>query len=133
MAGLKISCSHIKHKIQLNEENLNLIFKSHFNDQNIEIEIMEDSDQTDIGEHYASDISKLTVKLKNGEFPIQMIIKEPIQSFLQKIASKLMKPFMRETFWYMEAIPALKNIYPEIETISAKCFHAITAYQDDYR
>ena len=40
---------------------------------------------------------------------------------------------MRETFWFMEAIPALKKENPEIENISAKSFHANSAYTDDYR
>ena len=132
MADLKISCSHIKHLRQLNKENLSLIFQAHFKNKNLRVESINDgSDQ--VGSHFQSDISQLTVKLNEFENPIKLIIKEPLQSVIQKIMSKLVKQFMRETFWFMEAIPALKKENPEIENISAKSFHANSAYTDDYR
>ena len=108
-----------------------MIFQTYFNNKDLTIENIDD-DSAEVGAHFQSDISRLSVKLFEFENPIKLIIKEPTQRFLQKLYFKLLKPFMRETFWYMEAIPSLKTLYPEVDEISAKCFHAITAYQDNY-
>jgi hypothetical protein len=133
MANMKISCNHIRHKSQLNHANLGLIMRAYYKNNDIEIEVIgNENDLTTIGEHYMSDISKITVKLKNSNFPIRMIVKEPIQSFTQKLYSKLLRPFMRETFWYTEVVPIFKSSHHEIESISAQCFHATSTYQDDY-
>ena len=134
MAEIKISCSHIKHKDQLTKENLSLIFKSYYEDHSLQVEQVRDNAEGKVGEHYQSEISKLSVKLKNDINPIRLIVKEPIgQSLPAKINSRLVKPFMREAFWYTEAVPVLKNVDPEIESMSPKCFHAMTPFQDDYQ
>ena len=60
----KIACSEIKYKTQLTEENLNLIFQSYYEDAALKVELLDnDNEKQEVGEHYQSDISKLSVKI----------------------------------------------------------------------
>lgn len=126
-----ISTSHIKHKRQLTKENLTLIFQVYYRDKNVEIEQVS-GDSQEVGAHYQSDISRLKIKFAGTGKEIKIIVKEPLQTFLVKWFTKFTKPFMRETFWYVEALPTLKEKYPEIENISAKTYHSTTAYLNNY-
>lgn len=125
--------STIAHTSNLNKESLERIFRKHYKDPALVVESVEEDDSgVGFNSHFMSDITKKTVKLSTMEQPVKLIVKEPIQTSFQKVISKMMKPFMKETFWYMEAIPALKEFYPEIEDLSPTCFHAMSAYQDNY-
>ena len=80
---------------------MSLIFKSYYGDKSLKVEkdewtwsgVGDNSDE--IGEHYQSNISKLSVKLNNNQNDLKLIVKEPIQTFVSKIFRRLMKPFMR--------------------------------------
>ena len=127
-----IPSSNITTRSQLTKENLDLIFKTYFKDESISVESI-DGDGAEVGEHYQSDISRLVVKLNTNEHSIKLIVKEPIgQSFMQKVLSKIQKTFMRETFWYEEAYPEFVKLYPEIEEITPKCYHANSTYRGNY-
>ena len=131
---ISITTAHIKHKIQLTKENLELIFKSYFKNDAIKIESI-DEDPNGVGPNagFQSDITKLTLKLNNMVEPLRIIIKEPILgSIFQKIFFRALKPFMRETFWYMVAVPGLSEEYPEVLELSPKCYHSITGFGNDY-
>lgn len=128
-----ISCSHIRQRKDLSKENLELIFQSFFKNPNLKVEKVTDENDDGIGAHYQSDISKLSVVIQGQEHPVSLIIKAPYQSFHQKLITKLNKPFMREAFWYVESVPSLSQIYPEIKNFGPACFHATSPYDDNYR
>lgn len=132
MADLKRSCSHIRHRQQLTKENLTLIFRAYFENKDLKVEPIIKDDNEGVGIHYQSDITRLTVRLSNHEEQpeIKLIIKEPLQSWFQKLATKVNKPFFHEAFWYTEAIFELSKSFPEMAEISPRCFHATSAYSD---
>ena len=135
MASHSISCSHIRERKHLTTENLSKIFQNYNKDVSLKVEkVLDNDDQSDVGAHYQSDITRLAVQLEGQEHPLQLIVKSPYQTFHQKyVISKMNKPFMRESFWYAESVPSLNQVYPEVETIGPKCYHATSAYDDDYR
>ena len=128
-----ISCSHIRQRQDLTLENLQLIFQSFYKNPHLKVEKVNNENDDGIGAHYQSDISKLSVVIQGQEHPISLIIKSPYQTFHQKLITKMNKPFMREAFWYVESVPSLSKNYPEILDFGPKCFHATSAYDDNYR
>ena len=127
------SCSHIRKRKDLSKANLELIFQSFYNNPNLKVETLNNENEDGIGGHYASDISKLSVRIQGQDNPVSLIIKAPLQSFLQKFMSKTQKQFMREALWYMKCEPSLRKTYPEIQDFGPKCFHATSTYDGNYR
>ena len=84
------------------------------------------------GDHYMSTIETMKIEFDGPKDPMNIYIKSPMGNSLGKISNKLMKFFSRETFWYMEAYPALVSKYPEIKNLSPKCFMAWSTYNQDF-
>jgi hypothetical protein len=126
-------CSQIRKKSHLTKENVQLILQAYFKDQQLKVEEVTDEDlSSGVNNQFNSEIIRLKIQFEDGRNPIRMIVKTPIQTGFQKMITKANKPFMRETFWYSEALPALKKTYPEIEDIAAISYHAYSAYSEDY-
>ena len=120
---------HIRKVKDLTQENFELLFKQHFKDPNLKVtEVI--NEQLDKGEHYTSEVKTMVVKIE-GKDDIRLFIKEPLMTFLGKLA-KLQLPFAREVFWYMEAYPALSATYPEISGTGPNCFLARSDHDSDY-
>ena len=130
-----ISTAHIRHKNQLNKHNYELIFRSYYKDETIKVESI-DIDPLGVGPNagFQSEITKISVKLNKFDSPLKIIVKEPISgSLFQKLAFRMAKPFTRETFWYLEAVPALSEKYPEVIGLSPNCYHSVTSFHNNYR
>ena len=49
---------------------------------------------------------------------ISIVVKASLKTVFVKLLSSIARPFVKEVFWYEEANPQLKKLYPEIASIS---------------
>ena len=124
--------SHIKKIKHLTQNNFEKLFQNYFKDPNLKVKRAY-NEELETGDHYSAEIKTMIVEFEGQKDPIRIFIKAPLGNFLGKVQNELMKFFTRETFWYMEAYPALVSKYPEIKNLSPKCFLARSAYDQDYR
>jgi hypothetical protein len=128
--------SRIKKKSDLTIENLELIFKAYFQDEKLKVKEVKDevlASSSGVNNQFNSNVTYVTIQFEFDLNPIRIFVKTPIETGFNKYMGRLTKPFMRETFWYTEALPALKVKYPEIEHLSPIAYHANCAQSRDYR
>ena len=135
MATKKIS----KKKHLLIDHNLELVLQAHFEDKSLKLVSVDRGGNNNIMEgvnnQFASDLDKwrITVSRNGKTETLRAILKVPIQSSFQRILMRINKLFMREVFWYTEALPALGPQFPILQSLAPTCYYGFTSFDDDYR
>ncbi len=93
-------------------------------------------------DHFCSNIDKWTAVVKmdkedagTTDETLALLVKAMPNGFFHKYLSKVHKMFMREVFWYCEALPVLRDLHPDLDKLglSPRCYHGITTFDKDFR
>ncbi len=130
----------------MKDDNVQLILRSHFKDEDLTVVSVERPDtdtQRKGNDQFNSNIEKWRIKYKRNKGDsdinaetLDVVMKFPLmKSYMHKIMSRIIKAFMREVFWYVEALPILKDRFPILESsrVSPICYHGVTEYGEDFR
>ena len=133
MASSVAATSHIiKREQLLSDENIETIVQAYFQDKSLKVTGVErghDNDLEGVNNNFMSELEKWTIKVEDNNGTIQelgVILKSSLTSSLQKFMDKMNLSFLREVFWYTEALPAFKGQMPT--TLSPIAYHGYTKY-----
>ncbi len=117
----------------IDEDSLTKILRDHFTDKpDLKVTKVCGRERfTGVNDNLNSDIKKLKIFYKeNGgdaeavEKELDIVVKAAFDNRFYKFITKVAKPFMRETFWYKFAAPALGTKFPKVLELSPKCYYA---------
>eukprot|EP00095_Tigriopus_kingsejongensis_P004595 maker-scaffold416_size178335-snap-gene-0.28 protein:Tk04595 transcript:maker-scaffold416_size178335-snap-gene-0.28-mRNA-1 annotation:"PREDICTED: uncharacterized protein LOC100203980" len=127
---------HIRCLDDLSEQSYADIFKVHFQTQDVQVlEVGSPGNMGGVNEQYNSEVKKASLKLRiNGEErTIHLFIKIPVDSGLTNFMGKLVRPFMKEAFWYGEAAPLLASKYPPLKDSTPTMYFGSSNFADELR
>ncbi len=124
------------------DNNIEVILQTYFKDKSLKV-VSVDRKQgkvvEGVNDNFASELENWTICFKGktdtqDEDNVQTlatVLKATIPTGFQKLMTKTSLTFMREVFWYTEALPTFKDQFPILETmVSPKGYFGYTRYDE---